>query len=256
MGRRVLDTPGLTDAVDFVDVHWYQARYAKATTEAELLADTVATTPAMAAMRASLDHASRPGHRLDIVAGETNLDNEGDPRQRSAAGALYLLDSNLSLMENGVSRVDWWALCNGPQTAGGGSAWGDLGLLSSGTCPADWSGPQSCEPPAGTPFAPFHTMKLLTTALKGGGKTLAVSSADPALGAHAIRRADGTLAVVVVNKDPRHAQRFHLDLPGAYRVQRTLGWRQGDTAPTVHRGPAPTSLAPYSAAVILLTPRD
>lgn len=250
----MLGTPGLADAIDFVDVHWYHAHYAKAVTEADLLADTAATAPAMATVRAALDQVSAPGHRIDIVAGETNLNNEGDPRQRNAAGALYLLDSNLSLLENGVSRVDWWALYNGPQPAGD-KDWGDLGLLSSGTCPAHWTGPQPCEPPVGTPFAPYQTMKLLTTALKGGGSTLAVSSGSPTLGAHAIRRTDGTLAVVVVNKDPQHAQQFHLDLPGPYRVQRTLVWHQGETAPTFHRGPAPTSLAPYSAAVILLTPR-
>ncbi|MFI9325785.1 hypothetical protein ACIGXI_39225 [Kitasatospora aureofaciens] len=248
----MLGTPGLADAIDFVDVHWYHARYAGAKTEALLLADAAATAPAMATVRSALDRASGPGHRIDIVAGETNLNNEGDPRQRTAAGALYLLDSNLSLLENGVSQVDWWALYNGPE---GGKDWGDLGLLSSGTCPAHWSGLQPCEPPVGTPFAPYQTMKLLTTALKGGGSTLAVSSGSPTLSAHAIRRTDGTLAVVVVNKDPQHAQQFHLDLPGPYRVQRTLAWHQGDTAPTLHRGPAPTSLTPYSAAVILLTPR-
>ncbi|MFJ9841654.1 hypothetical protein ACIRYZ_14525 [Kitasatospora sp. NPDC101155] len=252
----MLATPGLADAIDFVDVHWYHARYAGATTDDKLLADTAATAPAMATVRAALDRVSAPGHRIDIVAGETNLNNTGDPRQRTAAGALYLLDSNLSLLDNGVSRVDWWALYNGPQwTEDGRKEWGDLGLLSSGECPSGWTGPQPCEAPAGTPFAPFHTMKLLTTALRGGGSTLAVSSDSPTLGAHAIRRPDGTLAVVVVNKDPQHTQQFHLDLPGSYRAQHTLAWHQGDTAATVHRGPAPTSLAPYSAAVILLTPR-
>ncbi|MFE5587668.1 hypothetical protein [Kitasatospora sp. NPDC056531] len=128
-------------------------------------------------------------------------------------------------------------------------------VLSSGERPAGWSGHQPCEPPVGTPFAPYQTMKLLTTALRDGGSTLAVPSGSPTLGAHAIRRTDGTLAVVIVNKDPQHSQQFHLDLPGSYRVQRTLAWHQGDMAPTVHRGPASASLAPYSAAVILLAPR-
>ncbi|MFF9644958.1 hypothetical protein [Kitasatospora aureofaciens] len=253
----VLGTPGLAAAIDFVDVHWYHARYAGATTEAALLADTSATARVTATVRTALDRASGPGHRIDIVAGETNLNNVGDPRQRGTAGALYLLDSNLSLLENGVSQVDWWALYNGPGLFGkNNDQWGDLGLLSSGECPANWSGAEPCEPPVGTPFAPFHTMKLLTTAVRGGGDTLAAATDNPALGVHAVRRADGTLAVVLVNKDPEHAQPFRLSLPGDYRVRRTLSWHDGDGAPTVRHGSAPGSLAPYSAAVVLLDPRD
>ncbi|MFH8343050.1 hypothetical protein [Streptomyces sp. AM6-12] len=248
----LLGTPGLAQAIDFVDVHWYHAFFAGATTEAKLLADTAATAPVMAAVRTELDRASVPDHRIAVVAGETNLSPYGDPRQQTAAGALYLLDSNLSLLENGVSQVDWWALYNGPWAAGSG--WGDLGLLSSGECPANWSSPQPCEPPVGTPFATYQTMKLLTTALKGGGTALAVSSGSPTLAAHAIQRPDGALAVVVVNKDPQLSQQFSLDLPGSYHVRRTVSWQQGDGKPTVHHGPAPTALAPYSAMVILLDP--
>lgn len=249
----LLGTPGLAQAIDFVDVHWYHAWFAGARTEARLLADTAATAPAMATLRTQLDRASGRGHRIDVIAGETNLSPKGDPRQRTAAGALYLLDSNLSLLENGVSQVDWWALYNGPQRSGT-DGWGDLGLLSSGECPANWSGPQPCEPPVGTPFAPYQTMKLLTTALRGGGSALGVSSSSPTLAAHAIRRPDGTLAVIAVNKDPQQSQRFSLHLPGSHHVRQTVSWQQGDDAPTVHPGPAPTVLAPYSATVIILDP--
>ncbi|GAA2279196.1 MULTISPECIES: hypothetical protein [Kitasatospora] len=247
----VLSTPGLAAVVDFVDIHWYHSRFLS--TDAAVLADTAANPPVINALRADLDHASGPGRRIDIVVGETNVNAEDDPRQQTAVGALYLLDNNLSLLENGASNVSWWALYNGPAAAAGGG-WGDLGLLSSGDCVTTKDQGDQCEPPVGTPFPTYQTMRLLTTAVKGGGSTLATSSTSPTLTGHAVRRADGALAVVVVNKDPNQAQEFHLSLPGSYRTERTLTWRQHDTALTVQRGLVPAVLAPYSAAVILLKP--
>ncbi|MCC3767514.1 hypothetical protein [Streptomyces sp. UNOC14_S4] len=246
----VLGTPGLADAVDFVDIHWYHA--ARAGSDAGVLADTAAIGPTLRALRTDLDRASGPRHRLDIVAGETNSGAATATRQQTGAvGALHLIDNNLTLLENGATAVDWWALYNGPNSTPDGG-WGDLGLLSSGGCPSDQPGRTDCEPPAGTPFAPYWTMQLLTTALKGGGTLLSTTATGSStLAAHAIRRADGTLAVVVVNKDPQHAQGVRLSVPRGYRADRTVTWRQGDTSPTTRSGPAPTTLAPYSAAVVL-----
>ncbi|MBS2539108.1 hypothetical protein KGQ20_40810 [Catenulispora sp. NF23] len=167
-------------------------------------------------------------------------------------------------MQHGASAVDWWVLYSGPNSTSDGG-WGDLGLLSSGTCPVDQPGKTGCEPPTGTPFAPYQTMRLLTTALKGGGQLLATTTTGGGTGgtdstsgtgstvsAHAIRRADGTLAVVLLNEDPQQAQTIHLTVPCGYQAVRTLSWQPGDTAVSSHAGPAPTTFAPYSATVILL----
>ncbi|GAA0396769.1 hypothetical protein [Streptomyces luteireticuli] len=253
----VLGTPGLAAAVDFADIHWYHAARTGGS-DAAVLADTASVGPALRTLRKDLDRASGPRHRIAVVAGESNSAAVPATRQQdTAVGALYLLDDNLALLENGASAVDWWALYNGPNsTADGG--WGDLGLLSSGTCPGEkpgTTGRTKCEPPAGTPFAPYYTMQLLTTALKGGGSLLTTTATgDSTLSAHTVRRADGTLAVVLVNKDPKQARNVHLTVPRGYRATRTLSWRQGQAAPTARTGPAPTALAPYSAAVVLLTP--
>ncbi|MFE6685036.1 hypothetical protein ACFVFQ_01020 [Streptomyces sp. NPDC057743] len=252
----VLATPGLAAAVDFADIHWYHA--ARSGSDAAVLADTAATGPALRTLRADLDRAAGPRHRIGIVVGETNSGALGAPQQTGAVGALYLLDNNLTLLESGASAVDWWALYNGPNSTPDGG-WGDLGLLSSGTCPADQPGRTGCEPPAGTPFAPYYTLQMLTTALKDGGSLLTTTtSGSEALSAHAVRRADGTLAVVALNKDPRHAQRIRLTVPRGYHAVRTLTWEPDDAiAPTAHparaarTSRAPQSLAPYSAAVVL-----
>ncbi|MEU7168581.1 hypothetical protein AB0A70_28710 [Streptomyces morookaense] len=257
----VLTTPGLAGAADFADVHWYHAAFSHKQSDADVLADTAAAGPVLRALRADLDRASGRGHRIGITVGEANSAAlNATQQQDNAVGALYLLDNNLSLLENGASAVDWWALYNGPLNTETVN-WGDLGLLSSGACftALDKTGKKGkqCEPPVGTPFAPYYTMQMLTTALKGGGSTLAtaVSGGSDTLTAHTLRRADGTLAVVVVNKDPRQTQKVHLNLPRGYRADRTLTWRQGDKDPATQRGRVPTALAPYSAAVVLLAPR-
>jgi alpha-N-arabinofuranosidase len=247
----VLATPGLADTIDFADVHWYPSP-ALGSSDAAILASTATIGPALQTLRSQLDRASRPGHRLGIVVGETNSAALPTQQQVTAVGALYLLDDNLTLLENGATTVDWWALYNGPLAADDGG-WGDLGLLSSGLCPVDQPATTDCEPPVGTPFAPYWTMQLLTTALKGGGRLLATATTgDGLLSAHAVRRADGTLAVILLNEDPQQARTIHLALPRGYRAVRTLGWQPGDTAVISHPGPAPTTLAPYSATVILL----
>ncbi|WP_274911536.1 glycoside hydrolase family 30 beta sandwich domain-containing protein [Streptomyces sp. WZ-12] len=105
----------------------------------------------------------------------------------------------------------------------------------------------------------YHTLQMLTTALKGGGSLLTTTTSGSAtLSAHAVRRADGTLAVVVVNKDPRHAEHIRLTVPRGYHAVRTLTWHRGDAAaPVAHparaarTSRAPESLAPYSATVVL-----
>lgn len=246
----VLGTPGLAAAVDFVDIHWYHA--ARGGSDAAVLADTAATGPALRTLRADLDRASGPRHRIGIVAGETNSGvAPATQQQTTAVGALYLIDNNLTLLESGATAVDWWALYNGPNSTPDGG-WGDLGLLSSGTCPWDQPGKTGCEPPAGTPFAPYYTMQMLTAALEGGGSLLTTTATGSGtLSSHAVRRADGTLAVVLVNKDPRQAQSVRLTVPRGYRADRTTTWQQGDTTPTTRSGAIPATLAPYSAAVVV-----
>ncbi len=249
----VLSAPGLADSIDFVDVHWYNAAVGGVSSDAGVLADTSHVAPAMASLRAELDSVSGRRQHISIVAGETNSATIARQQQDGPVGALFLLDDNLALLDNGVSSIDWWGLYDIPR-AGTDGSWGDLGLLSSGTCPAGTPSGQSCEPAVGTPFAPYYTMRMLTSALGGGGSLLATTSGSSTLGAHAIRRSDGTLAVVLVNKDPQQAQNVHLTVPAGYRATRTLTWRQGMTDAATTWGPAPATLAPYSATVTFYAP--
>ena len=237
--------------VDFVDVHYFPVG-APDTSDAALLAMPRRIPANLAALRALVDaNSGRPGHRVDLVIGETNSAAEQTPQQVSMFNALYLADNNLSLLENGVSSVGWWAL----HSRGSGTM-GDLGLLSSGGC-----GPSGtdCQPPADTPFPPYHGMSLFGTVARPGGRLLPVTSGNPLVVGHAVREPDGSLAVLLGNEDPTNAQPVRLDLRG-YRADRygtVLGFQRGDT--DIRRtgtGDATgvRTLPPYSLTVLLLRP--
>jgi hypothetical protein len=101
-------------------------------------------------------------------------------------------------MENGAFTLDWWNLHNGTDcskvtTVDGATDYDDGGMLSSGA---------SCEPPLNTPFAPYYGTRMITKLGSPGDTLVRVGSSTPLVSAHAVRRADGDLDVMLINKDP------------------------------------------------------
>lgn len=238
--------------VDFVDFHYYPFG-ATDTSDAGLLALTRQIPANVAALRRLVDADSGPaGHHVDLVAGETNSAVAVAPQQVSMFNALYLADNDLTLLDNGVRDVAWWALYNG-----GTASAGDLGLLSSGIC--DSSG-GDCQPAAGTPFPPYFGLRLVGAVARPGGRMLPVASGNSLVRGHAVREADGSLAVLLANDDPDNAAPVRLDLRG-YRAEGSvavLGYRQGDSGIRTGRWSDPNgvlTLPPYSITVLRLNRR-
>jgi len=127
--RAVLQVAG--PAIDFVDFHFYQF---SPQSDADVLQVPRSIPGQVAALRALVDQYQGVGHHVDLVTGETNSNVIATPQSVSQTEALYAADDVLSLLENGVASVDWWALHNGNYGVTGG----DFGLLS--------SGPQDCSP--------------------------------------------------------------------------------------------------------------
>jgi hypothetical protein len=234
--------------VDFVDFHYYPFT---STSDSALLALPRTIAPSVAALRQLVGADSEgPRHHVDLIAGETNSAAAPSPQQVSMVNALYLADDNLTLLEDGVRTVDWWALYNG-----GTASTSDLGLLSSGRCASPGV---DCQPPAATPFPAYYGMRLLGTVARPGGRMLPVSSGNPLVIGHAVREPDGTLAVLLANEDPTGTQQVRLDVHGypADGHATMLSYGQADT--DIHseqaNGTALRSLPPYSLTVLLLRP--
>ncbi|MFI7250297.1 cellulose binding domain-containing protein [Micromonospora chalcea] len=237
--------------IDFVDVHWYPGGNA-----ADSLARTNHLPDAAWLLRQQIARYAGPGaDRIGISFTELNV----DAGRTTAPGALFLADAYSGLLEQGVFTVQWWNVHNGIGTVSevaGQTDYGDFGMLSSGNCTSDG---EVCQPAFNTPFAPYHALSMMNLFVRPGDQLVRAGTDQPLVAAHAVRRPDGSVAVLLLNKDPDTAYPVALDY---------AGFTPADEAPTVHtlangatgistgRSGSATvrTLPPYSLTTLVLRP--
>ncbi|MEU8820132.1 cellulose binding domain-containing protein [Actinoplanes sp. NPDC048796] len=235
-------------AIDFVDVHWYPG----GSTPAEALTKTAHIKDAVYLLRQQIErYAGAGAGRIKISMTETNV----DVGRNTQPGALYLADVYSGLLEQGVFTVHWWNVHNGlgtVSTVAGHTDYGDYGLLSSGNCTA---GNTVCQPPLNTPFAPYYALSLMGEFARSGDQFIGAGTNDELVSAHAVRRANGDLAVLLINKDPSSERTVTLNYHGftpATGAPSVLSFGNGDTAiSTTADG---QTLAPYEIKLVTLHP--
>ncbi|MEU8327437.1 cellulose binding domain-containing protein [Micromonospora sp. NPDC048839] len=239
--------------IDFVDVHWYPGG-----TAAESLARTNHIPDATYLLRQQINRYAGPNaDRIGISLTELNV----DAGRTTQPAALFLADAYSELLANGIFTVHWWNVHNGIGTVSevaGQTDYNDFGMLSSGTCTADGS---VCEPPLNTPFAPYHglgMMKLLATA---GDQFIRAGTDEPLVSAHAVRRGNGDLAVLLVNKDPDAAHEVAIDYAGftpsgAAPTVATLTNGATGIATSQSGSASSRTLPAYSLTTLVLRPAD
>jgi hypothetical protein len=243
--RTVLSIAG--PHIDFVDVHWYPG----GGSAAEALGKTQYIEDSAYMLRQQINaYAGADAGRIGISLTETNV----GVGQNTQPGALFLADAYSSLLANGVFTVQWWNVHNGMgnvSTVAGQTDYNDFGMLSSGNCNADNT---VCEPPMNTPFAPYHALTLMSSFLHPGDQMVRAGTDNPLVTAHAARRPNGDLAVLLLNKDPDNAHTVAVAYRGytpSAAAPTVLTYGNGDTA--VHSGDAGT-LPPYSLTLLTLHP--
>jgi hypothetical protein len=190
--------------IDFVIVHHYPT----STGEADLLGKPEAEIPGMASTLRSLigQYAGANAANVGIAVTEAN----GNLDMDAAPNGLFAPDEYLTWMENGAFTVDWWDLHNGTDcskvtTVDGATDYNDMGVLSSGA---------SCEPALNTPFAPYYGTQMITELGAPGDSLVKAVSSTGLLTAHAVRRANGDLDIMLINKDPDNAATVSLGYSG------------------------------------------
>jgi hypothetical protein len=125
---------------------------------------------------------------------------------------------------------------------------GDLGLLASGDC-------VGCAPDD-TPYPPYFGVQLATQMAGHGGRLLQASSTDPLIRVHASRRADGSLAVMLINTDPTTAKTVRLVGCAGRSTAEVRSYQPGDQQVRVRHEQATQTrtLPPYSITVLILSP--
>ncbi|RLP96481.1 cellulose binding domain-containing protein [Micromonospora sp. CV4] len=237
--------------IDFVDVHWYPGGSA-----AESLARTNHIPDAAYLLREQITRYAGPNAaRIGISFTELNV----DAGRTTQPAALFLADAYSGLLENGVFTVQWWNVHNGIGTVSevaGQTDYGDFGILSSGACTEDGS---VCEPPLNTPFAPYHALTMMKLFAQPGNQFVRAGTDQPLVSAHAVRRANGDLAVLLVNKDPDSAHPVTIDYAGftpsaATPTVSTLTNGAAGIATGQSGSATSRTLPPYSLTTLVLRP--
>ncbi|MEU8263925.1 cellulose binding domain-containing protein [Micromonospora sp. NPDC048999] len=237
--------------IDFVDVHWYPGGSA-----AESLARTSHISDAMYLLRQQLNrYAGANAARIGISFTELNV----DAGRTTQPGALFLADAYSGLLENGAFTVHWWNVHNGigtVSTVAGQTDYDDFGLLSSGGCTSDGT---VCEPPLNTPFAPYHGLSMMNVFARAGDQFIRAGTDQPLVTAHAVRRGNGELAVLLVNKDPNNAYPVTIDYAGftpSTAAPTVYTHTNGATSIATGQNGTATSrtLPPYSLTTLVVRP--
>ncbi|MCG5211830.1 cellulose binding domain-containing protein [Streptosporangium soli] len=235
--------------IDFVMLHWYPGALDKAVHVPDMIHLT----------REQLAKYAGPGsERIGIAMTEfnTGTSNGGTNTQ---PGALAAADAYATLLAGGVFSVDWWNVRNGIGTVSqveGQTDYGDFGLLSSAACTSDGS---VCEPPLNTPFAPYYALQMMSRFARPGDQFIRAATDQAKVTAHASRRPNGDLAVLLINTSSDASYPVTIDYSGfspASGAPTVLTHTNGATSITSSTAGSATSqtLPPLSLTTIVLRP--
>ena len=184
---------------DFLINHRYpEYSTADSTASSDCDALLLQSTPAWAGDAADLrgqltDYLGSAGAKVELLTTENNSDAGASGRQStSLVNALYYADSAAQIMQTEFNGYIWWDLRNGSDTSGsfdptlyGWRDVGDLGVINDVT---------NCYPL-------FYAMKLMQHFASTGDLILNATSDFSQLSAYASRHADGSVSLLVVNKN-------------------------------------------------------
>jgi Cellulose binding domain len=259
----------LGSQIDFADVHWYPQNPSTVTppgpADAGLLGDTAQISGIVSTLRSQLGQYAG-NSAIPISVTETNSVSSNPGKQTvSIVNALYLAQDYLGWLQSGVTNIDWWQIHNNLVTTGdnesslyGTANYGDYGVLSDATCGTIGSA-QVCEPAADTPFPAYYGLKLLGQFVHPADTLVSASSSQSLVHAYAVKAANGSLRVLLVNDDPANSYTVGLGYAGftpasAAPTVSTLT-PPGTSITTATAGSAASqTVAPYSAAMITLQP--
>jgi len=234
-----LKTLGVTP--DFAIYHRYEQQPGQES-DAKLLQSSSTWANDAADLRQQLnDYLGEKGPAVELFITENNSVSYNPGKQTtSVVNALFCADSVGSVLQTEFSGFVWWALRNsaplsngsllGNQSASlyGWRNYGDYGMLSStqaGISATDYER-----------YPSYYAMKLLQHFAHGGDMIVKATSDSNLLSAYAASRKDGTVSLLVINKDPASDQTATIRLsnfsPHSTATVRSWGIAQDEAART------------------------
>jgi hypothetical protein len=165
------------DKIDFVIVHWYPK------TSSTDLTVTEDIKPQVSALRDEIARFAGASQRnIPIAVTETNGGGSG------AARSIFATDTYLTWFEAGAITVDWLEL--------------HAGFLS-----------DAKDLPPDTPAEANYGVQMAAKAARPGDMLVEAHSNTPMLSVHAVRRKDGGMALVLINKHPNQPYLVNVTIP-------------------------------------------
>ena len=231
---------------DFI-VHHVYPEY-QSDSDTTLLQDSANWATDAANLRQMItDYVGTSGTNIEILCTENNADAGTQGRQStSIVNGLYLADSLAQLMKTEINSFVWWDLRNGLDFQGAGGdfnsslyGWrtnGDLGIIGN----------------ANTRYPTFYAFKLMQYFANGGDTVLNSTSDYNLLSSYAARKANGALALLVINKNLITNLSAQITLtnffPSATAIVRSFGIAQDEATRTNSIIPGAQDLATNSFA--------
>ncbi len=209
------------------------------------------------------DYIGSPGTNIELLVTENNSDSGPDGKQSTGlVNGLYLADSLAQLAKTEFNSFVWWDLRNGTDTGGDFSAslygwrtYGDLGIIGN----------------LNTRYPTFYAFKLMQHFVQAGDTVLTSASDYSLLSVYAVRRLNGSLTVLAINKDPSNTSTGQVAVVGftpaaggtvySYGIPQDTAAQTGigsqDLAQTNFSGAGTNfnyTFPPYSATVLSLSP--
>jgi len=167
------------DKIDFVIVHWYPK------TSSTDLTVTEDIKPQVAALRKQIARSAGTAQKnIPLAITETNGGGSG------AARALFATDTYLTWFEAGAFTVEWQEMHNG--------------FLSDVN-----------DVPQDTPAEAYYGAQMASMAARPGDVLVEAHSSSPLLSVHAVKRQDGGVAIVLINKHPNQPFAASVAIPDA-----------------------------------------
>jgi len=236
----------LGSATQCVIVHYYPGGSSTAgmLTDPQDISGIISTLHSQISQYAGISNAAS----VPVLVTETNSSIDMDTQP----GALFAADMYMTWLENGASNVDWWNEHNGEgtvSTVDGATDYGDQGIFSNNT---DYGG--TTEPAVDTPFAPYYGIEMLTKLGAPGDEMVTSTSSNALVRVHAVRRAGGSLDVLIDNEDPSNSYTVGLTYsgftPSGSPTVYTLGNNATSITSATQTSTSSVTVAPYTLTVV------
>jgi hypothetical protein len=194
------------------------------------------------------DYIGPVGAAIELVCTENNSVYTNPGKQStSLVNGLYLADSTGQILQTEFNSLVWWDLRNGElpndnnsPSLYGWREYGDYGIMSD----------------QGGPYPTYYVHKLLSHFARGGEQIIAASANSSLIAAYGALGTDGTLELLVINKDPGNDATAQLNITGytpggnatvySYGIPQDKAAKNGSGSPDVSQTTFPGASASFS----------